>query len=285
METSDILLTIKNSYNVLTKNEKSIADGILKNPQTVLSFSITELADYCNVSIATVFRFCKDLDLKGYQDFKLALAKSISVQENSEAGSLESTGNVNPNEDLLHDILLISRNAVTDTFRQIDNDALKEAVSWMKQAEKIVFAGVGASLITCLEAKNKFMRITNKTDTSLDAHFLSMMASLLSARDVLVAFSDSGASKDTVDIAKIAKEKGAKVIAVTRFQKSPLAEYSDASFLCASNEGPLQGGSIAAKFSQLFILEVLYQEYFRQTYEISKANKTATADAVADKLY
>ena len=159
METADILLTIKNSYNVLTKNEKSIADTILKEPQKVLSYSITDLADYCKVSIATVFRFCKDLNLKGYQDFKLALAKSISTQETESAGSLESTGNISPKEDLLHDILFISRNAVTDTYRQIDGDSVKKAVLWMKQAGKIVFAGVGASLITCLEAKNKFMRI------------------------------------------------------------------------------------------------------------------------------
>ncbi len=285
METIDILLTIKNSYNILTKNEKSIADTILKDPQKVLRYSITELADCCKVSIATVFRFCKDLNLKGYQDFKLALAKSISAQESDETSSLESTGNVSVKQDLLHDILCISRNATTDTYRQIDSAALKEAVFWMKGAEKIVFAGVGASLITCLEAKNKFMRITGKSDTSLDAHFLSMMASLLTPKDVLIAFSDSGASKDTVDIAKIAKSRGAKVIAVTRFQKSPLAEYSDLIFLCGSNEGPLQGGSMAAKFSQLFILEALYQEYFRQTYDSSKANKTATADAVSDKLY
>ncbi len=40
--------------------------------------SITDLADACNVGESSVFRFCKTMKLKGYQEFKIALAHSIS---------------------------------------------------------------------------------------------------------------------------------------------------------------------------------------------------------------
>ena len=37
--------------------------------------------------------------------------------------------------------------------------------------------------------------------------------------------------------------------------------------------------------AQLFLLDLLYVEYFKRTRETSMANRTATADAVSDKLY
>lgn len=78
---------------------------------------------------------------------------------------------------------------------------------------------------------------------------------------------------------------GAKVIGITRFTRSPLSALCDLRLLCGANEGPLQGGSMSAKMSQLFLLDVLYVEYFKRTYETSTQSKAATADAITSKLY
>jgi len=111
-----------------------------------------------------------------------------------------------------------------------------------------------------------------------------MTASMMSDKDVAIIISYSGQTKDSIEVAKMAKASGAFVIAITRFSKSPMTAYSDVTLLCGANEGPLQGGSLSAKISQLYLLDVLYFEYFKKTYEKSSLNKEITAKAVADKL-
>jgi DNA-binding MurR/RpiR family transcriptional regulator len=111
-----------------------------------------------------------------------------------------------------------------------------------------------------------------------------MSAALMTKRDVAVIISYSGSTKDTIEVAKKAKECGATIISITRFVKSPLTSYSDLTLLCGANEGPLQGGSLSAKISQLYLLDILYVEYFKRAYEESIRNKESTAASVAIKL-
>jgi len=75
------------------------------------------------------------------------------------------------------------------------------------------------------------------------------------------------------------------VIGITRFSKSPLTHYSNLVLLSGANEGPLQGGSLSAKISQLYLLDVLFIEYFKQTYDQSSESRSKTTAAVADKLF
>ncbi|MBO1914515.1 SIS domain-containing protein, partial [Microvirga sp. 3-52] len=74
------------------------------------------------------------------------------------------------------------------------------------------------------------------------------------------------------------------IIAITRFSKSPLTSFADITLLCGANEGPLQGGSLTAKISQLYLLDLLYTEYFKRTSEVSSINKEHTANAVIEKM-
>ena len=108
---------------------------------------------------------------------------------------------------------------------------------------------------------------------------------MLSPRDVAIIISYSGSTKDSMLIAKLAKKSGAYVAGVTRFAKSPLASQSDVVLLCGANEGPLQGGSTTAVMSQLFLMEVLYTEYYRKTYDISYQNNQKTSQSITDKMY
>lgn len=131
-------------------------------------------------------------------------------------------------------------------------------------ANRVLISGVGASLIAGLEFANRFLRITGKFICHLDAHQQSMAASLLCPDDILLSISFSGATKDVVEIAKIAKEQQASVFSITRFEKSPLAQLSDITLLCGANENPYQGGSVSGKIAQLLLLDMLYNEYYRR---------------------
>jgi DNA-binding MurR/RpiR family transcriptional regulator len=279
----DILALIHSKYNNFTNTEKKVADYILLNTSNVIYMSITDLAEACGVGESSVFRFCKTLRLRGYQEFKIALAHNTTLGD--EMPQLSSQVTMDDTVDELSSKMLAANiNSLTETHNLIVSNDVGEAVDLIIKAERVHFFGVGSSLMTALEAKNKFMRITNKTECSIDSHLQIMSASLMTDADVAVLISYSGSTKDTIEVAKVAKERGAKIIAITRFSKSPLTSFADITLLCGANEGPLQGGSLTAKISQLYLLDLLYTEYFKRTSEVSRINKEHTANSVIEKM-
>ncbi|MCH7323387.1 MurR/RpiR family transcriptional regulator [Solibacillus sp. MA9] len=283
MGNQDIFSLIHSRYNSFTNTEKKVADYILENMKDVIYMSITDLADACNVGESSVFRFCKTMDLKGYQEFKIVLAHSISLDD--ETPQLSSVITLQDTiGELASKALSSNVNALTETYNLMSEIDISDAVESMVQAERIHFFGVGSSLMTAMEAKNKFMRITNKTECSIDSHLQVMSAALMTEKDVAILISYSGSTKDTIEVAKVAKERGAKIISITRFAKSPLTSFSDITLLSGANEGPLQGGSLSAKIAQLYLLDLLYFEYFKRTITEAVPNKERTAKAVIEKM-
>ena len=69
MEQNHFMQNIEETYHSLTKVEKKVADYVLQNPRQVLFMSITDLADACQVGETSVYRFCRTMNLQGYQEF------------------------------------------------------------------------------------------------------------------------------------------------------------------------------------------------------------------------
>jgi DNA-binding MurR/RpiR family transcriptional regulator len=71
---------------------------------------------------------------------------------------------------------------------------------------------------------------------------------------------------------------------ITQFAKTPALQYADVLLLCGAQEGPFQGGSIAAKLSQVFTLDVIYTEFFSRMGKKAEKNKKLTSAATAEKM-
>lgn len=280
----DFLTRVRSVYNQFTKAEKKVADYILQNPKEVLFMSITDLAEACFVGDTSVFRFCKTMDLKGYQEFKMMLSLSL---RDGKGGTKEFAGDISlddPFQELSRKVLNTNVQALTETFSLLDEKAFGKAIEYLHQGKRIYFFGVGASLLTALKAMNKFLRIEPKVHCIQDSHMQVMAASMMTAEDVAVIISYSGATKDTIHVAQAAKKAGAKIVCITRFVKSPLTSYSDVTLLSGANEGPLQGGSTSAEISQLFLIDLLYTEYYRKYFDICSKNNEKTSGSVLEKL-
>ena len=77
----DIFSVIIRSYNNLTKSETKVADYVLRHKQQVHLQSISELAGACEVSEATISRFCHTVGCSSFNEFKLATVQSSSGAE------------------------------------------------------------------------------------------------------------------------------------------------------------------------------------------------------------
>ena len=75
----NIFSRINVSDSIFTSSEKKVAEFVKNNPQKALGASISDLARLCGVSDSTIFRFCRTLHFKGYQEFKTTLAQSVGL--------------------------------------------------------------------------------------------------------------------------------------------------------------------------------------------------------------
>lgn len=282
----DYLSKIRSVYNQFTKAEKKVADYILMNPKKVLFMSISDLAEACEVGDTSVFRFCKTMNVKGYQEFKMLLSLSMRAT-GGEGQSFCVERDISLDDDLAEltkKVLATNISALQETWSLIDQEQLSSAITTLHEAKRILFFGVGASMLTAMKAMNKFLRIEPKSYCVQDAHMQAMLAANMTSEDVAVLFSYSGATKALVNIAELAKQAGASTIAITRFVKSPLTEYADQVFLCGANEGPLQGGSTSAELSQMFLVDVMYCEYYRRYHLECEPNHARSTAAVSGRI-
>ena len=244
--------------------------------------SITDLADACQVGETSVYRFCRTINLQGYQEFKMKLSLSLAAGDSIRQRKEEREEGL---DSLAGQIMKLHAQAIHESYRLLDSGQFQKILQMMNDAKRIFFFGIGDSLLTAEEARNKFIRITNKVVCISDPHIQAMAAAVASEEDLFVIISYSGATKDNIHVAKEAKQAGAKVASITHFKKSPLTAHSDAYLLCGAEEAPLDGGSMSAKMGQLYLIDLLYQEYYRRNYEECKANNQKTSGSVVEKLY
>nr|WP_314461654.1 MurR/RpiR family transcriptional regulator [uncultured Clostridium sp.] len=280
----DFLTRIRAEYNQFTKAEKKVADYILQNYREVLFMSITDLAEACEVGDTSVFRFCKTLELKGYQEFKMQLSLSLH-DETTGQGRLEGDISLKDSfAEVSRKVLNTNMSALEETYSLLNEESFDRVIRYLHEAKRICFFGVGASMLSAMKAANKFLRIEPKVSCVSDSHMQAMVASMMGKGEAAVIFSYSGATKDTIHVAELAKKAGAATICITRFIKSPLTSYSDVTLLCGANEGPLQGGSTSSEISQLFLIDLMYTEYYRRYFETCNQVNERVSSSVLDKM-
>lgn len=254
-----------------TKQDNAIIKCLASNNISNLSYlSITEFAAFCNVAESTLLRFCRKLGLRGYSEFRMLLAQS----------NTEYTGD---SGDFAFNIMNNMTTALHSTYELINRENLEKAVSILLGAKRIYCMGSGNSGVAAEEMRNKFLRFGIHAFHLTDSHFQTIATSTLTADDVLVLFSVSGSTKDIIGVAQTAKQIGAKLIIITNYLKSPLSMYADIPLHVVTKSAPLDSGSLVAKISQLYVIDVLAAAVFKRTEDLSQKNLERTAIAVLDK--
>lgn len=281
----NLIPLIKANFNAFTKAEKKVAVLVLNDPRRAVYSSITDLAIEAKVGDTSVLRFYRKLGFNDYQSFKMTLAQSLDFAQNIGAKLSDEIDKEDTLEVVCKKLLNIHIAALNETHALINLKELNKAAELLLDAKRIVFFGSGSSSVTAGKARIRFMRIFAHVEAPNDMHMQSMAASLMNSNELAVAFSYSGSTKDTVDVLRIAKESGAKTIAITRYAQSPITKYSDVILLLGATQVPFQGGALSTKIADLYIIDLLYTEFFRRNKEIAMRNKERTSEAINEKLY
>ena len=281
IQVGKILDTLGSLRDSLTPSARRIADYVLVQPQRVTELSIAELAQQANVGEASIIRFCRALNFKGFQDLKMKLAIEVATPHETEKHMLDTE--LTADDDAEHigrKLQQTINNVLGETLNLLDFSKLEAVACALQQQKRIYFFGVGSSGITAEDAKNKLMRIGFDVDALTNNHFMYMKAALLNSDDVAIGISHSGTSKETIKALALAKECGATTVALTHNPLSPLAELSDYVLINGNRQGQLQGDSIGTKITQLFVLDMLYTLLVRDNPQHTRQQKYKTTQAL-----
>lgn len=274
---------ISGEYYNLTASEKKVADYLLSHQSRSQHLSISQLAEASQVAEATVSRFCRRLGYKGYNIFRLAIAKTDTGMQdilNPLSGEVLDSDSFS---DVCSKLYTANTKAMAQTMSLARHEDYEKAADILQNADKVLCMGQGGSMIMAKEAAHLFSTIFGKYFAVSDSHTQMVYAVNVTERDAVLFFSYSGATRDLVETLSRMKARGAKIILVTHFPSCPGAEYADVVLLCGADEGPLQLGSIGARVAQLFLLDILFSELCRRNLDECRESRTRLADAMVEK--
>jgi len=248
------LIRLRGLYPSLKTALRKVADVILKQPEMAIYASVNEVAAMAAVSEATVMRFCRILGFKGFQDFKIALAREMVIPSprlHEEVGGEDDAA-------LVRRVFQTSGAALQDTLEILEIGAMKEATQLLRQARQVMVIGVGGSGPAVAYAGNRFLLLGLKAYMCTDFYLMLMAVSLLSREDVVLAISNLGTTREIVETVGIAREKGARVMCITNNSLSPLARACNPALVTASREMTLPEEAVASLVCQISILDALF---------------------------
>ncbi|MGH3516361.1 MAG: MurR/RpiR family transcriptional regulator [Haloechinothrix sp.] len=243
----------------LARAEQRVAKVVLEDPSQVARQSITEVAIAADTSETTVTRFCKAIGVGGYPQLRIALAADTArtaARTNRAFG-----GDIEIGDDLATVVSKVSfadARAVEETGDQLDISTLRQVIDAVAGAGRVDIYGVGASAFVAADLQQKLHRIGKISFAWADTHIMLTSATVLGANDVAIALSHSGATSDTVEALRSAREHGATTVAVTNFPRSPITKVADHTLTTAARETTFRSGATASRIAQLSVIDCLF---------------------------
>ena len=247
----DFYKMISVNTDKLNKNELELLDFCMKNPNSVKTMKINDLAENTFTSSASIVRFCKKLGFTGFAEFKASFALNI---KNSEENFKNHFKENSPN--LFKDI--------DKSIELINEDVLDEILELLHNANRIEFFGEGSSRIVCSEVAKKFRTIGKTAFNYDDNSMMYISAASLTENDVIFAVSISGETVQVLKALNIAKTKGAKIISLTDISNNSQSKLSDKCLYVTSTSFTRENNSIVSRTQALIIAEYVFFRYLEK---------------------
>ena len=236
--------------------EKKIGDYIVRNPKKVVDMTVGELAKECGVSEASVSRFCKRIELKGFHHLKISLARELVDAKDD--GEISGHISVDDMEGSLRGILSNKMEELRQTVAMIDREELKKILDVINNADTVLMAAVGNTIPVAMDGAYKLNQIgiramsTPIWETELGYSYN------LTDKDVVVAISNSGESTGVIQMLEAAKSRGAVAISITNNARSSVAELSTYHITTATREKLFLDGYCFSRVSATMVIEIIY---------------------------
>lgn len=227
---------------------RKVADFILRHPLKAATLTIEELAHATGTSPAAVNRLARAMQLGGFSALKTALVATLQdlvspVDKLRNELAQRSDGSFG-----LHEQMRIAGSNLGSTANGNSQDTFAAVVEALAKARRVYILGFGNSAyLAGLAAANLVPYCADAVAVSMEGgnENAAYRLASITAEDALLAISLPRYSLDTLQLARYALERGARVLAITDSPASPLAPIADHSLFATAEHPVLISSNIA----------------------------------------
>ncbi len=230
-----ILERLSDEWDALTPEAQKAAKYVLENPQDVGVSTVREIAQAAQVKPNTIVRMARAVGFEGYDDFRAPFRDAIrrgAVSLPERARWLQDIRKQGDLGGLYADMVDAALRNVTETFSGITAEQLQAAAEAIWHSRRVYTLGVGvnnanARNFTYLASTGmvQFHAIPRAGSTAIDD------IAWADHQDVLIAITSAPYRKEVIETARLAKEQGLCVIAMTDSLASPIARIAEHTFI------------------------------------------------------
>lgn len=223
----------------LTRAERQLATHILLHYPVAALGSITALAKAAQVSTPTVVRLVQKLGYKGYPDFQHALRGEVEAMLVSPLAKHDRWAGGVPDTHILNRFADAVMANLQATLGQIDHAEFDAAAVLLADPARHVFAMGGRITHAMADYFTSLMKVVRPQVTLLSDTSATWPPALLDMApgDVLLVFDIRRYENAVLQVADMAKERGAEIILITDRWVSPAATHAR-HVLCCHIEAP-----------------------------------------------
>lgn len=286
---SDALSTIMKKAGYLQPALRRIADFIIQNPEKSKTITTRGLAGECRVAESTITRFVHELGFRNFQELKISIAEYLSARQMSDVSGdnrhvYEGISLDDDAEKIAEKIFFRNVQTLEDTKKSLNLEQISLAVDLIEEADTLIFACLGSSCVAAEEAFMRFSRAGKKCIFYRDESSQLISSAISGSGDLVIGISNSGRSTAVVRSLQAARKNGAKTVAVTAFEESPVVKSADIClFTPTKNIQPgtgLDWESTASKTAQIYVLDILYACYATRNHDKALKYLDSTYEAI-----
>ena len=250
------LLRIRQLYPRLALNERRLADFLLSQPDRARHLSSQKLAEEAGVSQSSVVKFAQKLGYKGFPALKLALSESLADRDAITVHNHILSDD--PLKTVGEKLLTEKISAIRATLDINSEEKLMETLHLLKNANRILLVGIGASGLVAKDFSWKLMKIGINAVAEQDMHALLASVQAMAPGDVLLAISYTGERREINLAAQEAVAIGADVVAFTGFTPNALQQCASICLYTVAEEQSTRSAAISSTSAQLALTDLLF---------------------------
>lgn len=233
--TKNVLSVIESRYDSLSKGRRRIADFILNNTDKAAFMTAAKLGEATSVSESTVVRFASEIGYDGYPGLHNALQDVIRSQLTSTQRIL-AAGNRYAGQDALSTVMHSDMDKIREVVEKADRTAFNDALDQLIASKHVYILGVRSSSFVA-GYLNFYLHLLSENVTLVQSSAAGEIFDQLiriGDGDVMVAISFPRYSRVTLNSVRFARDRKARIVAITDTKASPLYALADAALLAPS---------------------------------------------------
>lgn len=194
--------------------DDQIIEYIRDNKNDFINQSIQKTAKALFTVPNTLVRFSRKIGYNGFSELKFALKQELENEDREqEVNKQISTAEI--------------PETIVKTLELIDSETVDKVVRKIKDARKVMFLGIGDSIYFCEMFAKNIRCIGKRIEFFHHRHDMLYNVENCEPKDIYIALSVSGESKEIIEAVDKAKTRGAYVISITHLSENTLSKMSD----------------------------------------------------------